>query len=367
MKILCFIYSLGPGGAERVLTHLATDWAEKGNQVTIATYDKGDDPFYALSAKVRLIKLRLSGGNILLRLINHLKRPFVFRKIIKKLSPDVVISFMDKTNVLVLMAKSGVDIPVIISERTDFLKYYPGTVVSLLRPFFYKRAQALVTLSQVQAQYFRKFCRRVVIIANPVIPLKYSLSSNASKREPNILAAGRLSNEKGFDLLLRAFSNIHASIPDWNLVIYGKGPDRKNLERLVHNLRIQKRVKLAGITKDLPKVMSKAGIFVLSSRYEGFPNVLIEAMAAGCPVIATDCADSIRDIITHQKNGLLIPPENIEALEKAIKLLLTNESLRKKLGKEAQKSIKKFSLKKISRKWEHLMAEAIRDKRKQFS
>ncbi len=365
MKILCFIYSLGPGGAERVLSILTSRWAQKGYDVAIVTYDQGASSFFPISNKVNIIKTRLSGGSLPRRFVNHLKRPFIFRQIIKNLSPDIIISFMDKTNLLVLVASSYLKIPVIISERIDPRSPSPGVIVSFLRRFIYKKAAALIALSKEQANWFKNLCEQVIFIPNPIEISKDKPYATVD-REHTIIAVGRLTKQKGFDLLLQAFCKIHSDFPEWKLVIYGQGPEKERLEDLACKLKINEKVTFAGLTKELPMIFLKAGIFVLPSRWEGFPNVLIEAMAAGCPVIATDCTDSILDIVSHEESGILVPTEDIDALAMALKSLLSNASLRNSLGKKALKSVEQFSLEKISKEWETLFLTVTGMKHENF-
>ncbi len=356
MRLTCFIYSLGPGGAERVMSILAGAWASRGHKVTIVTYDEGHSSFFSLPPEVTVQKLRLSGGSILKRIGNHFRRIPTFRRVIRETRPDIVISFMHRTNVLVLMAAISLDIPVIVSEHTDPRLYSPGFPYNYLRPCLYRKAMAVVALSKEQAEWFKPMSSRVVIMPNPVRACKGNQNSQ-SKRTFTAVGAGRLSLEKGFDLLLTAFAKVYKEYPEWNLIIYGEGPKRSALERQTHELKLSGRVQLPGLTKNLADHLRTAGCFVLSSRREGLPNVLIEALACGCPVVATDCTDSISKIVQHGRNGLLIPPEDSESLANALRRIMEDVGLRRIFEVNGPVSVSRFDIDSIVDDWEKLFQE----------
>ncbi len=361
MKILCFIYSLGPGGAERVMSLLASAWSEKGHQIIIVTYDGDSSPFYPLHPEIRLIHLRLSRGKIFRRIFNHIARVPSFRKVIKETCPDIILSFMSRTNCLVLLSAIGLDIPVIVSERTNPRLIKPGLLYDWLRNRLYSRAKALVTLGSEQADWFKPITRQTVTIPNPVFPCETSGQFINKKRI--VLGVGRLGKEKGFDLLINAFSRIAQAYPDWKLIILGEGPERKNLENLVGRYGISKQVELPGVILNVHEFYNKAAFLVLSSRFEGFPNVVVEALACGCPVVATDCVDTIRDIVTREYNGLIVPPEDVDALEMAMAKMMKDNDLRSYLGNNARKSVEKFHISRITKMWEDLFNEVLKNEK----
>lgn len=355
MRLTCFIYSLGPGGAERVMSILASAWASRGHKVTIVTYDKGCPAFYTLHPEITVQKLRLSGGSMLKRIGNHFRRIPTLRRVIRETRPDIVISFMNRTNVLVLMAAIGLDVPVVVSERTDPRRYDLGFPYNYLRPCLYRNAIAVVALSKGQAKWFNKTSDRVAVIPNPVQTCANDLNCQA-RRTSLVMAAGRLSHEKGFDLLLTAFAKINRKHPEWNLVIYGDGPERPALERQISKLNLNEKVQLPGVTARLSTHLRTAGCFVLSSRFEGFPNVLIEALACGCPVVASNCSD-ISEIVRHGWNGLLIPPEDPDGLANALRLIMEDVPLRKILETNGPVSVRRFGVEFVADHWERLFGE----------
>jgi GalNAc-alpha-(1->4)-GalNAc-alpha-(1->3)-diNAcBac-PP-undecaprenol alpha-1,4-N-acetyl-D-galactosaminyltransferase len=332
---------------------LASAWASRGHKVTIVTYDEGSTAFYALHPEVTVHKLRLAGGSILKRIDNHFRRIPTFRRIIRETRPDIVISFMDRTNVLVLMAAIGLGIPIIVSERIDPRRYSPGFPYNYLRRWLYRNATAVIVQSKGQADWFKQMSNRVVVIPNPVNACTNDQNSKA-ERTSIIIAVGRLIRQKGFDLLLTAFAKVYKTYPEWNLVIYGDGPERAVLERQIQELKLDGKIKLPGVTTDLTAHLRTAGCFVLSSRFEGFPNVLIEALACGCPVVATDCTDSITEIVQHGWNGLLIPSEDTDSLANALKRVMKDATLRATLETNGPDSVRKFDIGFVADHWEKL-------------
>jgi glycosyltransferase involved in cell wall biosynthesis len=334
---------------------LAGVLASRGHKVKIITYDKGCPAFYPLHPEVTVQKLRLSGGSVVRRVNNHFRRIPAFRHVIRETRPDIVISFMDRTNVLILVAAIGLDVPVIVSERTDPQRYSPGFPYGCLRHWLYRKAMSVVVQSKTQAGWFKQLSNRVAVIPNPVQACANDLNCQA-RRTSLVMAAGRLSHEKGFDLLLTAFAKINRKHPKWNLVIYGDGPERPALGRQVSELNLNGRVQLPGVTARLSTHLRTAGCFVLSSRFEEFANVLMEALACGCPVVASNCAD-ISEIVRHGWNGLVIPPEDPDGLANVLRQIMEDMPLRKILETNGPVSVRRFGVEFVADHWERLFGE----------
>lgn len=162
--------------------------------------------------------------------------------------------------------------------------------------------------------------------------------------------------KKGFDLLIEAFGAIAARHPGWSVAVYGEGDERARLEALVARLRLEQQVSLPGLTQTLRQQMAEAAVFCLPSRYEGFPNVLCEAMAEGAAVVAFDCPDGPSDIIQQEINGVLVPPGRIDALADALEALMMDQEKRERLGTEARQVSRDFSHGAIMNKWNDLIS-----------
>jgi glycosyltransferase involved in cell wall biosynthesis len=171
-----------------------------------------------------------------------------------------------------------------------------------------------------------------------------------------LMAAGRLSNQKGHDLLLAAFATVAPSHPDWTLDIYGEGPLRDRLEQLVTSLGLSRQVRINGPTSRLGDHMRDVSVLVLSSRFEGFPLILLEAMAAGLSVVSFDCPTGPGEIITDETNGLLVPAKDVPAMAAALDRIMSDESLRRRLAKAAPQAVHPYSSQQVGQRWDELLA-----------
>ncbi len=290
MRIGLVIPTLGPGGAEKVMSVMANYWAALGWEVILITLSEERDDWYELNPRVKRVGLNLliDSEHIGDALRNNLQRVTSLRRELRRLCPQVVISFIDKTNVLTLMASLGLGLPVIVSERNDPRQYSIGSAWTGLRSILYRRADALVVQTLDLRDWARTFVgeKAVHVIPNPVKPVLDG-SHNPSFRQPSghiLIAMGRLVRQKRFDLLLRAFYLCAKKHDDWSLIILGEGEERRSLEALTCELGISGRVRLPGRVQAPTQILKGADLFVMSSQYEGFPNALLEAMACGCPL-----------------------------------------------------------------------------------
>ncbi|WP_432662623.1 glycosyltransferase family 4 protein [Wukongibacter baidiensis] len=361
--IALVISSLGSGGAERVFSIMANYWTKKDMDVTIYTLNNSNS-FYELDPKVTIKKLDLykKSPNKLFGIVNNLRRVKKMKKEIIPCQHDVIISCGTKTNILALIAAMSSKIPVIVSEIT-----YPsranigGELWSILRDIMYFRANKVVAQTKVGKECFNESIKKkTVVIPNPVnTEAANNLNENVlTGTSKTLLAMGRLGHEKGFDLLIRAFAQIKDKNPDWKLIIWGEGKERKNIEKIISNLKMEDRVMLPGKTKEPLAKMAEADLFVLSSRREGFPNVLCEAMTVGMPVVATDCLCGPREIITDQVDGVLIEPENIEELAESMHELMNDENKRRYIGENAKESIKRFEINNVMEMWSEVIEKS---------
>ncbi len=172
-----------------------------------------------------------------------------------------------------------------------------------------------------------------------------------------VVAAGRLTRQKGFDLLIRAFSSVAARRPDWSLRIFGDGPQQDELQRLIGDLGLTRSVHLMGRTSQMHEQMVRASVYALSSRFEGFGMVVIEAMAAGLPVVSFDCPRGPADIITHGTDGLLVPAEDVRALAAGLLTLIDDEQLRRSMAQQARATARRYSMDELGVLWEDLLRE----------
>jgi glycosyltransferase involved in cell wall biosynthesis len=359
MKIILTISSLGPGGAERILSLLANRLAGAGHQITVVTLaDTGEPPFYSLVPDVEQVCLgarwrRRGVFRTNLRLVARL------RENIRRRQPDVVIAFINRTNIRALAATRGLGIPVIVSERIDPARVPLGRMWERLRRLLYPRAAALVVQTEAAAQYFRPSCEAILhVIPNPVPRPNTESEADILLPSPAIVAMGRLVEQKGFDLLLHAFARPAQIHPEWTLLIFGEGPLRGHLEALRDELGLGERVRMPGRTRTVGAQLQRARIFVLSSRFEGFPNALCEAMACGCAVVTADCPSGPADIVRDGVDGLLVPAEDVDALADALERLIEDGDLRRRLGARAVEITDRFGEERILEQWKELIHNA---------
>lgn len=366
MKLTLVISSLERGGAERIISGLANAWAERGRQVTLITFDDRETPAYALHPGVGLRSLRVPNefaSNRLHALYRNVLRIRRLRRLIRQSAPDVVISFLDFPNILTLLATRGLGVPVIVSERAnpdyDDLK----GIWRRLRRLTYPWAVALVCqTSAMLALLQRKIKVAGYAIPNSVV-FPAAVNAGAPKRSDanahTAIAMGRLVPQKGFDLLLEAFARVAGRHPDWSIKVLGKGPLKGQLEAQAESLGLKDRVSFVGAVSDPFPVLRAADLFVFPSRFEGFGNALVEAMACGLPVISFDCPAGPSDIIRHRVDGVLVPPEDVTGLASAMDNLMSDAAEREKLARRAPEVLTRFSLERVLTMWDQLFMDIL--------
>ncbi len=347
------------GGAERVMSTLANHWVAQGDDVTLITLMPSSYDFYKLDSRITRIALNLAADSptLLKALENTAKRIIGLRRAIRKTEPDIVISFMDVMNITTLLATRGMPIPVIVAEHTNTDAFPPPGIWKKLRPLTYPWAAATVVLTERGRKMATGFAPldKIHIIPNPALAVKEDDSDNAPAIElpsPFIVTMWRLSHEKGFDFMLEAFAKVEDRT--WSLVIMGEGAERSSLETMANRLGIANRVHFTGNVKNPASILRRADIFVMSSRVEGFPNALIEAMCCKLPVISFDCPTGPAEIIRDGIDGLLVPAGQPDLLANAINDLIENPKRRHELALKAPEVAKRFSLKEITAKWQNL-------------
>jgi glycosyltransferase involved in cell wall biosynthesis len=337
-------------------------WARRGDSVTLITLASRDQDFYRLDSRVERVELDLlfSTRTTLGAIRATLRRIIAVRRAILRVRPDVVVSFVDQMNVITALATAGTSIPTIVSERIDPLSYVMPRPWPTLRELAYRLVSGIVVQSSATVPWARRYVNadRVAVIPNPLNPeFENTLNTPIAERDCVVVAAGRLVPQKGFDLLIPAFTAATVEHPGWRLVIYGAGSECATLQRQASLLQSSERIHLPGETASLREALRQAGVFVLSSRFEGFPNVLLEAMACGCPVISTDCPTGPSDMITPDHDGLLVPVESPRSLRAAIERLLGDPGLRIVLSRNAYERARAFSLPRVMELWDALFTQ----------
>ncbi len=359
MRILLHLSDFsGPGGAEKVVSLMANYFANF-HEVILLTDTDIHHSFFNLDSRVirKSTEYSICNRSTLGQLFGYIKGLYTFRKIIKDLNPDVIISHIDMANIRILLATMGVKIPIIVEDHNNPNLKKLKQPWSIIKSFIYLRADAIVLLTKDLLKFYPKyFYKNISFIQNPLdIPTAISDSLEVSLIKPTFVALGSLTEQKGLDFLLEAFSIFIKTNPTWNLTLLGGGPLKESILQHAKELNIENRVHLVGrVTKPYP-VLKSADIYVMSSRYEGFPVALCEAMGVGLPCISFDCPTGPADIIEHEVNGLLVDYLNIEKLAEAMIVLANDKEKRDKFSKESIKINNKLDINTIMTKWEVLI------------
>jgi glycosyltransferase involved in cell wall biosynthesis len=372
LKLMAVIHSLKGGGSERVLINVLKGLDRNEFSRTLVLYEGVFDYPIPEDVEVRILNIS-TGRNIFKLTASFILKLFSLAALINKEKPDVIFSLLSSTNVAVTIAKllSGIQCKLIISEHT-----YPsvnleneiyGTITKGFMKRCYHKADRIIAVSEgIKKDLIQNFHAqedKTTVIYNPV-NIKEIESLSAEKVEhpwfqeqiPLIIAVGRLTKQKGYPYLLKAFSIVKKQLKS-RLVIIGEGEDRTTLVNMAIELGIKEDIEFFGFQKNPFKYMKNSSLFVLSSLYEGFPNVLLEAMALGLPIISTDCPSGPSEIIEDRKDGLLVPVKDDNSLAQAILEVLRNDELKKNLGREAKLRVEKFALNKITEKYSTIFRE----------
>lgn len=353
MHILLVTGSIQCGGAERILADMANYWVARGATATLATWSGREvADFYRLDAGVRRawLDVPLSRNTVLHQVHATWRRVRKLRRLMRETRPDVVLSFIHTSNVLAILAGCGLPSRIVISERMQpAVDPTLSAPWRLLRRLLYRKSSAVVAQTRDAAEWLEQNCgTRAVVIPNPL----RALAPPGSERQALILATGRLVHQKGFDLLLRAFAAVATEFPEWRVAIAGEGRERESLVRLRDQLQLLGRVEFIGVREDIENWMSRAALIVQPSRFEGFPNAVLEGMGMGAAVISTDCPSGPAEIIEDGVNGRLVPVEDVAALTRVMAELMNDESRRVALGREAVKVRDRFRQDRIMAQWE---------------
>lgn len=364
MRLVFVISSLDMGGAQRVAVNLIREWRARGWAITlVVTYSGGgSNSYYDIPAGVEtvyladLVKSRRGG-----RIAGQLRRIFALRRLIKARQADRVVAFVTDANLFAIVASLGLGIKVIVSERN-----YPpveggSRLYGKARLLLYPYAERVVIQTRRGLEWITRAMptARGMVIANPVVlplpatrpTLDPSALLNAKTRL--VLTAGRLVPEKGFDMLIDAFARACDQQSNWQLAIVGEGPERPALEQRIADTDMIGRVHLFGAAGNIADWYQRAEIFTLTSRYEGFPNTLLEAMAHGCAVISFDCDTGPADMIITGENGLLLGRlSDPDTLAQALTMLMTDDRQRQALAAGARGVSQRFSMNAILAQWD---------------
>lgn len=358
------------GGMERMLSIMANAMVLHHDVSVVSAFNNGREDFFPLDAAVKRYDFRIDRNSY--KSGYSLKKAYksALASYLRKKQYDVVVSLGSIEMFFLHSIKDGSKKVLwyhFAYSRFEFdapFKNYRRLHKLIGRLQLYrfvyhaKKYDRLVCLSKSDLSVWRKYMRNVTSIYNPltIVPRSAEYIYN-SKR---VIAVGRLTYQKGFDYLIDAWKMVIGKFPDWSLDIYGDGPLRDDLQKQIENGKLSNVVFLKGRCEDMVKQYMSHSLFVLSSRYEGFVLVLLEASACGLPLVSFNCEYGPSEIIENNKNGMLISPVgNIQDMAKSICTMLENEKKRETMGKQAKVMSERFSMGKILPEWLRLFEEIV--------
>ena len=340
----------------------ANGFAENEHDVILAS-NLNEDITYVTNEKVNKCNIFEKGKR---GLIKWSKATLSLRKLMKEERPDVVIGVMGTCSFVSLFASIGLGIPVIATEHNSFERpsSAPMSKKDVFLKFYINKLYRCVTvLTDADRRVIGRRLHNVHVMPNP---LALQPTCGIQHKKHTIIAAGRLDDwhYKGFDVLVKAWALIAQQFPDWTVQIAGHG-EEKDMERIVSFARqagVHERIELLGYTTCLDKRFQESEIFVLSSRYEGFGLVLIEAMSQGCACVACDYKGRQSEIIRNSEEGLTCEPDNVDALANNISRLIEDEEYRKRIQKNAIERSKYYSIENTMDRWSSVLETVINKK-----
>ena len=337
------------GGIERVTVNLANELI-KENNITIVSYFKTNEKInYEFDEKVEIKYLSAEKYDgepgSLKRLFKFLKLQYSITKYFRSNNCDYIIA-QGMPVALMLFFLNFMNKKIIVCEHVHC--FYYGKFIRFIRNILYKFYFKVIVLTEKDKKYFQKNLKNVDCIPN-FIP---NISDKTSELNNKILiSVGRLEKQKGYDTLIGICSKFLSKYPEWKLKIFGEGNLKKELQVQIEKFKLENQILLMGTTDKIEEEYLKSDVYIMSSRFEGFPMVLLEAASYNLPIISFDCPSGPSDIIENGVNGFLIKNFNEEEMQRKIEILMKDESLRKEMSKNGKEKIEEFSKDKVLKKW----------------
>ena len=348
MHIAIVTTHLTAGGAERVIAQLLNEWCKSGVKCSLILLNK-KELFYSIPSEVDLYEI---GKLHKKHYIDKLKKYARVRKLIKEIKPDVVLSMPEEIGIYVIGALLGTKYPVVVSERNNPWVMPDKKATRILRKLLYPFADGFIFQTKQAASFFsKKIQKKGIVLPNPLdlsrIPERYE-----GEREKTIVGAGRLFPQKNFKLLIDAFAKFYETHTSYKLVIYGEGYLREELINHAVSKLPETAFSFPGQVDNLPDKINKASAFVLSSDFEGMPNVLIEALAMGVPSVSVDCAPGgAAELIEDGVNGYLVPIGDKDALSERLSYLIDNKTIAEGFSKKSIEIKRKLDAHIVCKEW----------------
>lgn len=360
-KLAFYIGSLHKGGAERVFVNLAEYFQNKGYEIIIVTQYRKEEEYELADGIRRIISDITPEETGTDRVRNFYRRLKKLHLIWKKEQPDLVLSCAGKNNFMTIVTTMFTRTKPVVSVVGEAKEEYPGRLMRFLANLLFPFAAGVILQTERSGEFFStRVSKMAVILPNSLNPL-FMRERFRGEREKRIVSVGRLDANKNHEMMIRAFAGLADRYPDYTLTIYGEGELREALEKLIASLGMKNRIFLPGVIPDVADQIGRASLFLLVSYSEGVSNALIEAMALGLPVIATDVpGGGTQELIRHGVDGWVIPTGDEAALTKAMDMLLSDRELADRLGERAHRIQERLAPERVNGQWQAYFERIIR-------
>lgn len=340
------------GGTERVGSMLANGLSEAGHEIVLASISCGNNPFFPLNKEIKVVSLFDTVGRTLYRTPNIINR---IRSLLKKEGIDTLIVVETMSVLFTLPATLGLSIKHICWEHFNFNNDLGKSGRRIARQLAARYCDSVVTLTERDKSYWLRGTQhksQITAIANPC---PFSVQEYIKEENTKIvLAVGRLTHIKGFDMLLDAWIQVNRSMPDWKLKIVGEGEDRVKLTNFIKENKLNDSVELVGNTYDVSQYYKQAEIFCLSSRFEGFPMVLLETLAFGLPVVSFDCDTGPAEVLENT-GSVLVSQNDVNQLAESLIELMNNDEQRQTISARSKEKAEVYQHENIINQWINLI------------
>ena len=342
MKITLIISTLSSGGAERNIVLLANFLSKKFDVNILTFQSRKKEVFYKIDPKIKIHSLNVlkNNGNFFYKIYNFIKRVILIRKHLKDNETEVFISFIDTTNITSLISSLSIKSikKRIISDRNNPIKVNNNFFIKLLKFIFYNYASSLILQTHIiKKNYWYIDKNKISVISNFLTEQIREKKNYKFYKQLKIVAVGRLENQKGYDILINSLSILKDKV-NFRCDIYCKGNKKKEIINQILKKKLEKKIFLKGVHKKIGLILQRYDLYILSSKFEGYPNTLIEALRVGMPIISSDCDYGPKEIIKNNVNGILFKNHDYKDQAKKIFKLYKNKNKFSYLGNNAKKS-----------------------------
>lgn len=364
-KIAFYIGSLNKGGAERVVANLAEYFYDKKYEVYVVTKFIAKNEYLLKDGIIRVVA-DITKEEERGRVRNLILRIQKLRRIVKEIHPDVWVSFIGKSNLMSIAATRGTKVPAVVSVRSNPQREIGNGWKRALTFMLFYLTEGIVLQTTRAKEFFPVVVRKKAVVLQNSINKEFIRPFYEGTKRKEIVTVGRIDKNKNQRMLVDAFIPLAEEFPEWNVIMYGDGDEREELEKKVLETGLEDRILFFGVQDNIAEKIEAASIFVLSSKQEGMPNALIEAMSLGLAVISTDCpCGGPSDLIVPGENGILIPVDDTKKMTLELRKMMEDDKTRNELSLNARLIRERVNPCRVNEEWECYLTEvANRKKRK---